>query len=112
MKRKEEARESYSLVAGKQHHKFKLCHKGFEICMQKPFIGASVDDLRSCECSCKCGNVVVECKCHWVHRNNDPKDEFVSQQVGRVLHDWKFLLPEEQVKILLHMLRCKCLSLV
>ena len=81
LKKEEEARKCYSLVAGKKHHKFKLCHKGFQICKQKPFMGASVDDLRSCECSSKCGNAVVEYKCPWVHRNNDPKEAFVSQQV-------------------------------
>ena len=44
-KNEEEARKCYSLVVGKQHHKFTICHKGFQICKQKPFIGVSVDDL-------------------------------------------------------------------
>ena len=39
LKKEDKARKCYSFVVGKQHHKFKLCHKGFQICKQKPFIG-------------------------------------------------------------------------
>lgn len=85
LKKEEEARKCYSLVAGKQHYKFKLNHRGFLISKKKPFMGASIDDLRSCECARICGNAVVEYKCPWVHRNNDPKEAFVSNEVGGYL---------------------------
>ena len=80
--KEEEARKSYLLVAGKQHHKIQLQHKGFQISKKKHFLGASVDDIRSCKCSPNCGIVVVEYKCPWVHKNSDPKEAFISKQIG------------------------------
>ncbi len=41
-----------------------------------------MDDIRSCKCSPNCGIVVVEYKCPWVHKNSDPKEAFISKQIG------------------------------
>jgi hypothetical protein len=46
--KEEEARKCYKSVAGKQHNKIRLERKGFQISKKKPFLGASVDNIRSC----------------------------------------------------------------
>ena len=71
--KEEESRKCYMYVAGRQHHKIHLERKGFQISKKKPFLGASVDNIRSCKCSPDCGITVVEYKCPWVHRNSDQK---------------------------------------
>ncbi|CAB4005783.1 Carboxypeptidase D [Paramuricea clavata] len=81
---KEEARKYYMYFAGRQHHKIHLERKGFQISKKKPFLGASVDNIRSCKCSTDCGITVVEYKCPWVHRNSDPKEAFLSKEIGGI----------------------------
>ncbi|CAB3988835.1 Carboxypeptidase D [Paramuricea clavata] len=81
---KEEARKCYMYVAGRQHHKIRLERKGFQISKKKPFLGASVDNIRNCKCSPDCGITVVEYKCPWVHRNSDPKEAFLSKEIGGI----------------------------
>ena len=82
--KEKEARKSYQSVAGKQHHKPDLKHKGFQICKQKPFLGACIDDVRSCKCSSDCGFVPVEYKCPWMHKNSDSKEAF-AKEIGGIL---------------------------
>ena len=84
LKKEKEAMKSYSMVARKQHYKFNLEHKGFMISKRRPFMGASVDALRTCECLASCGSAVVEIKCPWVHRASDPKEALVTNEVGGV----------------------------
>ena len=64
------------------HYKVKLVKKGFLISKKKPFMGASVDNIRSCECTCECKDVLVEYK--WVHRDLDPKEAFLTKEIGGV----------------------------
>ena len=45
-------------------------------------MSASVDNVRSCECACSCMEVVVEYKCPWVHKDVNPKEAFLSAEVG------------------------------
>jgi hypothetical protein len=66
------ARNLYLRVQKHLHYKVKLVKRGFFIPNAKPF-GASVDNIRSCECACECKDVLVEYKCPWVHRDLDPK---------------------------------------
>ncbi len=45
-------------------------------------MGASVDDVRSCECVDNCNKVIVEYKCPWLHRDLDPKKAFLTKEIG------------------------------
>jgi hypothetical protein len=60
----------------------KLTGRGFVISKNKSFMGASVDDIRSCECADNCQNVIVEYKCPWLHRDLDPKEAFLTKEIG------------------------------
>jgi hypothetical protein len=66
------------------HYKVKLVKKGFLISKKKPFMGASIDNIHSCECACECKDVLVEYKCPWVHCDLDPKEAFVTKEIGGV----------------------------
>ena len=82
--KEKEARKCYTDVAKKQHNKFKLEYNGFQT-SKKPFLGVSVDNIRRCKRIPDCGATVVEYKCPWVHRGNDPKKTFVSKEIGGIL---------------------------
>ena len=92
MKHEDSARNAYLHVQKHLHYKVQLTQKGFLISKAKPFMGASVDNIRSCECACKCKDVVVEYKCPWVHRNLDPKEAFVTKEIGGVKLGEKYSL--------------------
>ena len=78
------ARKAYRRVESHNHSKLKLLSKGFLISDKKPFIGASLDNIRSCQCSTGCPDVVVEYKCPWKHQDKHPKDAFITPEVGGV----------------------------
>lgn len=82
LKHEESARNAYMHVQNHVHYKLKLKNHGFIICKDKPFLGASVDNVRSCECSSDCKEVVVEYKCPWTHRLSDAKEAFLSPEIG------------------------------
>jgi hypothetical protein len=63
------ARDSYYRVESKKHYKLSLLSKGLQICKDKPTIGASVDNIRTCKCNVDCQDIVVEYKCPWKHRD-------------------------------------------
>ena len=84
LKNEDSARNSYLRVQKHLHYKAKLIKKGFVISKAKPFVGTSVDNIRSCDCACKCKDVVVEYKCPWVHRDLDPKEAFLTKEIGGV----------------------------
>ena len=83
LSKEKEARKCYTDVARKQHNKFRLEYKGFQI-SKKPFLGVSVDNIRRCKCTPDCGVAIVEYKCPWVHRDNDAKKAFVSKEIGGI----------------------------
>jgi hypothetical protein len=58
LKHEESARCAYYRVEKKQHHDMKLVSKGFLISSSKPFVGASVDNVRTCSCK-DCRSVLV-----------------------------------------------------
>ena len=80
----ESARNAYFSVERHKHHKVQLIAKGFLISDKKLFLGASLDNIRQCECSLDCPNVVVEYKCPWKHRDLDPKEAFLKAEIGGV----------------------------
>lgn len=82
LKHEDSARRAYYRVESKHHHKLRLLSKGFLICRKKPFIGASVDNIRTCECEEECPAAVVEYKCPWKHRELPPKEAFLTAEVG------------------------------
>ena len=82
LKHENSARESYLRVQNHLHHKVKLTSRGFVISKNKPFMGASVDDVRSCECAQNCDQVIVEYKCPWLHKELDPKEAFLTKEIG------------------------------
>ena len=82
LKHEASARESYIRIQKHLHHKVKLTSRGFVISKNKQFMGASVDDVRSCECADNCNKVIVEYKCPWLHRDLDPKEAFLSKEIG------------------------------
>ena len=86
------ARDAYRRVQSHLHHNVKLQDCGFMISYLKPFMGASLDNIRSCEYVTGCPKVVVEYKCPWVHKNNDPKSAFLSKEIGGVLVNGKYSL--------------------
>ena len=61
------ARQSYLKVECKKHHKLTLVSKGFLNSKSRPFIGASVDNIRLCSCATNCPHIVVEYKCPMKH---------------------------------------------
>ena len=64
LKHEETAQSNYRQAQQKQHHKLELESTGFTIFNEKPFIGASVDDICHCSCEKGCPSVVVvEHKC-------------------------------------------------
>ena len=88
----ESARNAYFRVEQHKHHKLQLITKGFSISDKKLFLGASLDNIRHCECSTNCPNVVVEYKCPWKYRDLDPNEAFLKAEVGGIEVDKTLLL--------------------
>lgn len=86
------ARSAYFRVERHNHHKIQLLLKGFLISNKKPFLGASLDNIRRCHCSTVCPEVVVEYKCPWKHRDLHPKMAFLTPEIGGFEKDEIFLL--------------------
>ena len=84
LKHEQSARNAYMHTQNHVHYKLWLKNHGFIICRDKPFLGASVDNVRGCECVSSCKQVVVEYKFPWVHRYRDAKEAFLSQEVGGI----------------------------
>ena len=82
LKHKDSARRAYERVESKKHHKLRLIDKGFLISTQKPFIGASLDNICTCDCAESCPDIEVEFKCHWKHRHLSPKESFLTPEIG------------------------------
>jgi hypothetical protein len=80
----ESARHAYRMTASHLHHKLKLVSKGFLISKTKPFLGASLDNIQTCECVESCDAAVVEYKCPWKHRHLQPKEAFLTPEIGGV----------------------------
>jgi hypothetical protein len=59
---------------------------------KKPFVGASVDNIRTCSCEDNCPDVVVEYKCPWKHRHIPPKEAFLSPEIGGEINGNTFTL--------------------
>ena len=80
--KREKMLEMYNLrVQAHAHHRVKVNHHGFRISKTSPFLGASVDNVRSCEWNFDC-NDIVEYKCPFKHKLLDPKEAFVTLEVG------------------------------
>ncbi len=88
----ESARSAYFRVERHKHHKIRLEPKGLLISNKKPFVGASLDNIRRCRCSTNCPPVVVEYKRPWKHRDLDPKEAFLTQEIGGLKKDQTDLL--------------------
>ncbi len=82
LKHEDSARLSYYKVECKKHHKLSLISKGFLPSRKKPFVGVSVDNIRTCSCEDNCPDVVVEYKCPWKHRHIQPKEALVWTEHG------------------------------
>jgi hypothetical protein len=76
------ARDAYFRVERHKHSKIQLQRLGFLISNKKPFLGASLDNIR--QCSDDCLPVVIEYKCPWKHKELHPKQAFLSKEVGGV----------------------------
>ena len=87
LKHEESAKDSYLRVQKHLHYNAKLVKMGFLISKKKPFMGASADNIRICECARDCKDTLVEYKCPWVHRNIDPKEAFLTKEIGGVKVD-------------------------
>ena len=59
LRHEDSARRAYYKAESKYHDKLKLLCKGFSISIRKPFVGASVDNIRTCECEEDCPAVIV-----------------------------------------------------
>ena len=92
LRHEENARDGYLRTEGRKHNKIQLSTKGFVISKQKPFLGASPDNIRSCKCKRSCQNVLVEYKCPFSHKEKDPKEAFLSREVGGMKNNGEFLL--------------------
>ena len=79
-------------VASHIHYKLELAAKGFLISKSKPFLGASVDNIQKCQCSDGCPFKVVEYKCPWKHRDLDPKQAFLTPEIGGIKNGNEFSL--------------------
>ena len=88
----ESACQAYQHVASHIHHKLELAAKGFLISKSKPFLGASVDNIQKCQCSDGCPFKVVEYKCPWKHRDLDPKQAFLTPEIGGIKNGNEFSL--------------------
>ena len=62
LKHEESARQAYMHVQNHVHHKVRLENHGFVISKDKPFLGASVDNVKTCEC-------VSDCCRYWLNIN-------------------------------------------
>ena len=80
----ESAQKAYQHVASHTHHKLKLIPKGFLISPSKPFLGASVDNIQKCQCSDGCPVKGIEYKCPWKHRDLQPKQAFLTPEIGGI----------------------------
>ncbi len=79
------ARDAYRIVQSHLHHDVTLEDCDFMISCLKPLVEARFDNILSCRCVTGCQRVVVEYKCPWVHKDNDPKLAFLSKESGGVL---------------------------
>lgn len=80
----ESARKAYHSVASHIHYKLELLPAGFLISKDKPFLGASLDNIQKCQCINGCPHSVVEYKCPWKHKDLPPKEAFLTPEVGGV----------------------------
>lgn len=78
------ARDAYFRVERHKHHKMKLVSKGFLISKKRKFLGASLDNIRTCQCSTNCPDVVVEYKSPWKHMDLHPKQAFLTSEIGGI----------------------------
>ena len=83
----ESARKAYRRVASHTHHKLELISKGFLISKLKPFLGASLDNIQKFQCSDGCPDTVTELKCPWKHRDLDPKEAFLTPEIGGIQNE-------------------------
>ena len=81
LKHEESARLSYYRIECKRHHKLSLISKGFLPSRKNPYVGASVDNIRSCSCVENCPKSVIEYKCPWKHRHTSPKKHLFLQKL-------------------------------
>ena len=88
----ESARKAYQRVTSHTHHKLELLSKGFLISKSKPFLGASLDNIQKCQCSTDCPDRVIEYKCPWKHRDLDPKQAFLTPEIGGIKNGNSFAL--------------------
>ena len=88
----ESARKAYQRVASHTHHKLELVSKGFLISESKPFLGASVDNIQTCQCSNGCPLKVVEYKSPWKHKDLTPKEAFLTPEIGGTKNGDEFAL--------------------
>jgi hypothetical protein len=86
LKHESSARDAYYRTEGQKHHQFSLLSKGLMICGEKPFLGASPDNITSCKRKPPCKSVVVEYKFPWLHKNLEPKEAFLKPEIGGI-HD-------------------------
>jgi hypothetical protein len=87
------AHNAYFRVERHKHHKIQLEPHGLLISNKKPFLGASLDNIRRSQCSDHCPPVIVEYKCPWKHRDLQPKEAFLTKEIGgvKVGEDFKLL---------------------
>ncbi|XP_028410221.1 uncharacterized protein LOC114532826, partial [Dendronephthya gigantea] len=86
------ARDAYLRVERHKHHNIKLVSKGFLISKKRKFLGASLDNIKTCQCSSNCPDVVVEYKCPWKHKDMHPKKAFLTPEIGGIEKDKTFCL--------------------
>ena len=75
LKHESSARKAYYRTEAQKHHQLSLLSKGLMISKQKPYLGASPDNITTCKCKPPCKSVVVEYKCHgctkiWIQNKN------------------------------------------
>lgn len=96
LKHENSAGKAYYKLEGHKHSQLSLVSRGFMMSKTTPtaFTGASPDNFTSCKCMPPCKGVVVENKCPWSHQDLDPKEVFLTPEIGGVWQDGKFSLKE------------------
>ncbi|XP_028413529.1 uncharacterized protein LOC114536365 [Dendronephthya gigantea] len=59
---------------------------------KRKFLGASLDNIKTCQCASNCPDVVVEYKCPWKHKDMHPKKTFLTPEIGGIEKDKTFCL--------------------
>ena len=70
-----DALKEYSDLMGRTHANVNVQKAGLWLCKQYPFLGASVDGVRTCECHC---DRIIEVKCPFSYKDTSDINDMIS----------------------------------